>query len=174
MELRHETVQLDQFVEDAFAQVALWARSNEVNLVKDVHVASAILDPSLTMRVVVNLLSNALKFSPRGAAINVKIEPAGKDGVRFEVRDQGPGIPQEFANAIFEPFSQVKGTEGGTGLGLTFCRLAVHAQGGKIWVESQLGKGTRMVFTLPHVHALVAIDPTEVTEPAKPRPQSSV
>jgi signal transduction histidine kinase len=152
MEIRHETLALNRFFDDAFAQVALWARSNEVNLVQDLHVEQATFDPGLTMRVIVNLLSNALKFSPVGSTVVTRVETAGKDGVRFSIQDQGPGIPQEYADRIFEPFHQVKGTKGGTGLGLTFCRLAVQAQGGKIWVDSHPGKGTTMVFTLPHVH----------------------
>ncbi|HEY0867846.1 MAG TPA: HAMP domain-containing sensor histidine kinase, partial [Fimbriimonas sp.] len=162
MELRTEAVALDRFVDDAFDQVALWARSHEIGLVKEVHVATAMLDPALTMRILVNLLSNALKFSPPGSNVVVHVDPSPKDGIRFAVQDHGPGIPPEYAERIFEPFSQVKGTQGGTGLGLTFCRLAVHAQGGRIWVDSHLGKGTSMIFTLPHAQTL----PSESAKPA--------
>ena len=143
------------FVEDCLEQVELWARGNSVKLESDVIVDRARFDPVLTSRILINLLSNALKFSPEGGVVIVR---AGMShgSIRFSVSDQGPGIPQEYAAVIFEPFGQVKGTKGGTGLGLTFCRLAVHAQGGRIWVESQVGKGTTMHFTIPqhgHGHA---------------------
>ncbi len=149
MPLRIERVALDRLVSNCFEQVALWAKSAEVTMVSDVHVPQATLDPDLTSRVVVNLLSNALKFSPPGSEVKVTAMPAGHGGIRFSVKDNGPGIPADYIDSIFEPFSQAKGTTGGTGLGLTFCRLAVHAQGGRIWVESAVGKGTTMHFTIP-------------------------
>lgn len=151
MEIRHECVVVDQLLADACEQVSLWAMGRHITFKRETQVERASLDPTLTVRVLVNLLSNALKYSPDGSEIEIKVIPAGKDGMRFTVRDHGPGMPAEYVGRIFEPFSQVKGTKGGTGLGLTFCRLAVTAQGGKIWVESQLGKGTQMHFTIPHI-----------------------
>jgi signal transduction histidine kinase len=148
MEVRAEKIRLATFVDETIAQLALWAKGNEVEIVRELDGADAVLDPSLTSRVLVNLLSNALKFSPAGSKVTLRAV-ANAHGVRFSVIDQGPGIPPEFVESIFEPFAQVKGTKGGTGLGLTFCRLAVLAQGGKIWVESQVGKGTMMIFTIP-------------------------
>jgi len=141
------------FVEDSLEQVELWARGQNIKLDSDVIVDRARFDPVLTGRVLINLLSNALKFSPDGGTVTVR---AGMShgSIKFSVMDQGPGIPQEDAELIFEPFAQVKGTTGGTGLGLTFCRLAIQAQGGKIWVESHVGKGTSMHFTIPqHGHS---------------------
>ena len=140
------------FVEDCLEQIELWARGRSIKLESEVVVDRARLDPVLTSRVVINLLSNALKFSPDGGKILVR---AGMShgALRISIVDEGPGISQEDAESIFQPFVQVKGTTGGTGLGLTFCRLAVQAQGGRIWVESQLGKGTTMHFTIPqHGH----------------------
>lgn len=145
-------VELAGFVEDCLQQVELWARGHGIRLETDIQTDRARLDPDLTSRVIVNLLGNALKYSPDGGAVTVRAALV-HGAVRFSVVDEGPGIPQEYADVIFEPFGQVRGTQGGTGLGLTFCRLAVHAQGGKIWVESQLGKGTTMQFTIPqHGH----------------------
>jgi signal transduction histidine kinase len=152
-------VEIDSFVEDCLEQVELWARGHNITLESEVIVDRARLDPVLTGRILINLLSNALKFSPEGAIVRLR---AGMShgSIRFSVIDEGPGIPEEFAEVIFEPFGQVKGTIGGTGLGLTFCRLAVQAQGGRIWVESQLGKGTAMHFTIPqHGHTHGAIEP---------------
>ncbi|HWD38440.1 MAG TPA: HAMP domain-containing sensor histidine kinase [Fimbriimonas sp.] len=152
MPIQAVSVDLDGFCSDCLDQVTLWAKGLGVELVKDVRVANTFLDPVLTSRVVVNLLSNALKFSPHGGEVRLTVLASGHAGVRFSVSDNGPGIPSEYAKTIFEPFAQVAGTKGGTGLGLTFCRLAVQAQGGKIWVESAVGRGTTMHFTL-HVHA---------------------
>ena len=146
------------FVEDSLEQVELWARGQSINLQSDVIVDRARIDPVLTGRILINLLSNALKYSPENGTVWLR---AGMShgSIRFSVSDEGPGIPQEYAEVIFEPFGQVKGTTGGTGLGLTFCRLAVHAQGGRIWVESHVGKGTTMHFTIPQHHGHSAIEP---------------
>lgn len=148
MEVEREEVSVDEFLEGCLRQVELWARGDGIELVKEVSVERAQLDPTLTSRVLVNLLGNALKYSPEGGTVTVRAI-LSHGAVRFSVVDQGPGIPAEFADVIFEPFGQVKGTQGGTGLGLTFCRVAVHAQGGKIWVESHHGQGTTMHFTIP-------------------------
>lgn len=72
--------------------------------------------------------------------------------MRCAVHDSGSGIPPEYRERIFDRFVQVKGPRGrrrGTGLGLTFCKLVVEAHGGRIWVESEEGKGSTFYFTLP-------------------------
>lgn len=148
MVVAKEETRLDALIESCFEQVELWARGHEIELLREISAETAFLDPELTSRVLVNLLSNALKYSPESGAVCVRVSHSGHS-TRFAVIDQGPGIPPEYVDTIFEPFGQVKGTRGGTGLGLTFCRLAIQAQGGKIWVESQVGKGTTMLFTVP-------------------------
>ena len=157
METQFTSVDVAQLVEEAVDDVRLWAQTNEITLDQRVSVASWVLDPNLVRRTLVNLLSNALKFSPPGSTVVVSAESSG-NVIRFSVADQGPGIPPEYKERIFEPFNQVKGTKGGSGLGLTFCRLAVQAHHGRIWVESTLGHGTTMVFTMPmgHVDAAAA------------------
>ena len=153
MPVDFEDVELKPFVDDSLRQVELWARGHDISLETDLQIEHARLDRQLTGRVLVNLLSNALKFSPAGTAVSVRAG-LSHGAIRFSVIDQGPGIPPEFVDLIFEPFGQVRGTQGGTGLGLTFCRLAVQAQGGRIWVESHVGKGTTVHFALPqHGHA---------------------
>jgi signal transduction histidine kinase len=150
MTMNVQHVLIDEIVEEAVKQVTLWANSEEVHLEPDVNVPNGLLDRELTVRVLVNLLSNALKYSPRGGNIRIGVTAQGT-GLRFVVEDHGPGIPAEYVQTVFEPFGQVRGTKGGTGLGLTFCRLAVQAQGGRIWAESVVGKGTKMIFTI-HAH----------------------
>ena len=108
------------------------------------------VDMDMMRRVIINLLENASKFSPVDSTIQTG---AGKnsDGVEFWIQDHGPGIPAGERERIFEKFVRVKGKNkiGGLGIGLAFCRLAVQAHGGKIWVESEEGKGSKFLFTLP-------------------------
>ncbi|MBN1536652.1 MAG: GAF domain-containing protein [Anaerolineales bacterium] len=101
-------------------------------------------------RVLANLLDNAVKFTPRGGEIVISAAQVG-DEVQVCVSDTGPGVPPEYGDKIFERFSQVPGQMGrrrGSGLGLAFCKLAMEAQGGRIWVETPPEGGSRFVFTL--------------------------
>jgi signal transduction histidine kinase len=110
-------------------------------------------DRTVIARVIDNLIDNAVKFSPAPGAISISLQ-LGPDHIRFSLRDNGPGVAPEYQHSIFEKFFQVetKGREsarGGIGLGLAFCRLAVEAQDGKIWVESDGRNGATFHFTLP-------------------------
>ncbi len=109
-----------------------------------------LLDHGIIHRVLQNLLDNALKFSPPNGIIQLSLL-VGTDHVRIAVRDSGPGIAPEFRQKIFDKFVQIKGDRGrrGTGLGLTFCQLAVEAHGGAIGVESSREPGSTFWFTLP-------------------------
>jgi signal transduction histidine kinase len=101
-----------------------------------------------------NLLSNAIKFTPEGGRIEVGATL--KDGlVEVSVSDTGVGIAPEDQEAVFEEFRQVGSADKkveGTGLGLTLCRKFVALHGGKIWVKSELGKGSTFRFTIPVAH----------------------
>jgi len=105
----------------------------------------------LVRQVVLNLLANAVKFTPEGGRIDVGAVP--KDGfVEVSVSDTGIGIAPEDQEKVFEEFRQV-GTAAkkveGTGLGLTLCRKFVELHGGEIWVKSELGAGSTFTFTIP-------------------------
>ncbi len=110
------------------------------------------VDVDMIRRVLINLMENASKFTaPEG-----KIELGGKqegEWVQLWVQDNGSGIPFTEQEHIFEKFARVKGQENvsGLGVGLAFCRLAVNGHGGKIWVESEVGKGSKFILTLPVV-----------------------
>jgi PAS domain S-box-containing protein len=107
------------------------------------------IDPDLIERVFTNLIGNAIKYTPEGGTIIVSI--VEKDGaLKCGVEDTGEGIPPEYLERVFEKFEQVTGQrKGGTGLGLTIARFFVESHLGKIWVESEVGKGARFYFTLP-------------------------
>jgi NtrC-family two-component system sensor histidine kinase KinB len=144
-----------QLAQSALEQVTLWAGQNGVEIAAslDTGQATVLADPLLTERVLVNLLSNALKVSPPGSVIRLRAAPIRRGALLFSVTDEGPGIAREWRNRVFDRFAQIETPKGlpivGTGLGLTFCRLAVEAQGGSIWLESEEGKGTTVAFTLP-------------------------
>jgi signal transduction histidine kinase len=109
-------------------------------------------DQQLIQRVLANLVGNAIAHTPPGGRITLAARPEPAGHVTFSVRDTGQGIPLEQQQRIFEKFAQVEsgGTRRrGTGLGLTFCRMAVDAHGGRIWVESKVGAGSTFAFTLP-------------------------
>jgi len=108
------------------------------------------VDVDMIRRVLVNLLENASKFTPLHGQMFVGGQVEG-DWVTLWVQDTGPGIPDESREYIFEKFARLQGERNikGLGLGLAFCRLAVQAHGGRIWVESQPGAGSRFLFTLP-------------------------
>jgi signal transduction histidine kinase len=97
-------------------------------------------------------VSNAVKFTPDGEKISIAACP--RDGfVEVSVRDNGVGIPPEQQESIFDKFHQVretaKGTSEGTGLGLAITKALVELHGGRIWVESEPGNGSRFTFTMP-------------------------
>jgi signal transduction histidine kinase len=111
------------------------------------------LDRERMLQVLANLITNALKFTPQGGRIVVAGERVG-DELRLCVSDTGMGIPGDMLEAVFERFCQVgKNDQRGLGLGLHISRCIVDAHGGKIWVESKLGEGSRFHFTLPLARA---------------------
>ncbi|HEY0075573.1 MAG TPA: response regulator [Abditibacteriaceae bacterium] len=109
-------------------------------------------DASKISRVIVNLLGNAIKFTPTGGQISLTTQLIG-DSVQFSISDTGEGIPREAFGRIFEKFGQVESRQSGrkmsTGLGLTFCKMTVEAHGGQIWLDSQIGQGSTFYFTVP-------------------------
>ena len=106
------------------------------------------LDPQLLERVVINLIGNALKFTPDGGFITVKFIELS-DRIQGQVIDTGNGMPPEFLNRIFKKFEQASGTRGGTGLGLAICKYVIDAHYGEISVRSKQGEGTTFTFTIP-------------------------
>ncbi len=116
------------------------------------ELAPARADKGLLERVVANLLSNAIKHTPEGGTITIGARERGGEAVLY-VSDTGEGIPEAYHTVIFEKFRQAEVKRAGVrtdhGLGLTFCRMAVEAHGGRIWVESAPGRGSTFYVSLP-------------------------
>jgi signal transduction histidine kinase len=161
MQINPIELSASQLVTSAIRQIALLAESSSLTLIRQV---AADLPPfqgdeDTLHRTLVNLLGNAIKFTPAGGVVTVAARLSDdRQGVLFSVCDTGEGIPPEAFERIFEKFGQVqtrqRGREMSTGLGLTFCKLVVEAHGGHIEVESAPGKGSTFSFTIPLPSAL--------------------
>jgi two-component system sensor histidine kinase/response regulator len=131
-------------------------------------------DPTRLRQLIVNLAGNAIKFTERGnVVVGAELESGPGDGVHLHIRvsDTGIGIPPEKQQLIFEPFAQADGSTtrrfGGTGLGLTISRRIVEMMGGRMWVESEAGRGSVFHFTAMFRHAAVtAVDPERLERQA--------
>ncbi len=113
--------------------------------------ADIVCDKPLVERVLMNLTGNALKFTPKGGRITIGATTSETE-IHFWVQDSGPGIPADKLEAIFEKFKQLDrdtAARAGYGLGLSICKKIVEVHGGKIWVESKEGHGSRFAFSLP-------------------------
>ena len=116
----------------------------------DPKLPSILADLPRLEQVLVNLIHNAVKFTPPGGEIRLGAEPAGHC-IRFYTRDTGPGIPSDDLPRIFERFYRVDRSRSGsgTGLGLSIARHLVEAHGGRIWAESREGAGSSFYFIIP-------------------------
>ena len=153
MPLVRNVVDLPDIAGEALDEAATLA--NEKNLTLTMDMASTLppidVDPSLIMRVIQNLMNNAIKFTPEGGVVHLKAWQENGDSTRLymSVQDTGPGIPEEIQSRLFEEFVTGLHTGRGSGLGLAFCKLALEAHGQQIWVETEVEKGTTFTFTLP-------------------------
>jgi signal transduction histidine kinase len=150
-----------QFEVVAASAIAQWEPVAEL---KGLRLAGAIAPPLPAIvadeqrlgRVVANLVANAIKFTPAGGCVTLAAWAEG-DGLRIEVRDDGPGISPEDVPRLFRPFSQLDMSAtrraGGLGIGLTLCKALVEAHGGQIGVASQPGNGSAFWFWLPGARA---------------------
>jgi len=147
--IKRERLSLTQIIRGVTQKIK--SRSALHRFVIETHAAlpEVLADPVRLERILTNLLDNAIKYSPDGGDINVSVEQ--NDGyLKIGVKDRGIGISKEDQEKIFKPFERVETTQiGGVGLGLNVCRRLVEAHGGKIWVESEPGKGSTFYFTLP-------------------------
>jgi signal transduction histidine kinase len=147
---RRSTVILRALVDRAVAAVARSAADRRVEL--RVHVpganAACALDPDIIARAIINLLENAVRFSPPQTAVTLAV---GVDavGATFTVEDQGPGIPPEAREHVFEPLVSLESGTQRRGLGLAFCKTAAEAHGGRVWIEEVEPRGGRLLLQIP-------------------------
>ena len=141
-----------ELIDHAIEVMRPMAQNQQIQLSGDNSDLLIYADRDRIMQCLTNLLSNAIKFSEPGVTVKVLAKPAEREA-RFEVSDHGRGIQEGKRHSIFERFQQVDTSDsrkrGGTGLGLAISRNIVEQHGGKIWVESQLGKGSTFFFTIP-------------------------
>lgn len=151
MPLQQTEVSAAQVVQASIDALLLWAKQKDITLVWSASIDTVYADPVITERILMNLLGNAIKFSDMHSQISIQVESWQAHQAAFSVQDSGKGIPQDWIKTAFDKFAQTgqDGTKRGSGLGLSFCRLAVEAQGGRIWIDSVLGQGTVITFTLP-------------------------
>ena len=148
--LQYSQCDLAQLINEVLSGFAALKGRRELQLAPPEAAVIVPLDRNLIFRLLQNLIANAIKFVGDAGRIQISIQP-GEAFVRICVADNGPGIPAAYHARIFEKFGQVKnrGRREGTGLGLTFSRLAVEAHGGRIGVDSEPGKGSTFWFELP-------------------------
>ena len=152
MEIQWRLVSVPEIVERVFKTLSV--KANKVKLVKDFskNFPSIVADPDKLEQVLVNLVGNALRYSPPEGAISVTGRQH-EGGVILEVKDAGPGIAFTEQEKIFDKFyrldNEINRKNPGTGLGLPICRALINLHGGKIWVESEINQGCRFMFTLP-------------------------
>lgn len=153
LKLQPESLDLAELCRDIVALVTAQAGSRTLRVETDGPPPRIEADRSLIRRVIQNIVGNALKFTdPERGEIVLRATLEGAQAI-VTIRDNGPGIPPEFHQKIFEPFFQVQGTQTpgvhSTGLGLSFCKLAVERHGGRIAVSGGPGQGSTFRITLP-------------------------
>ena len=156
MQWRDEDLDIKDVVEAALSGIAPLAQSKSIQVRSRSgdHLRRVRVDRDRLMQVLMNLLSNAIKFTGEGGQISVQVLGQGDPaGVLVSVDDTGVGIPAEDLGLIFERFHRsgdvLTSKVEGTGLGLAICRQIVEHYGGRIWAESEVGKGSRFLFFLP-------------------------
>lgn len=145
--------ELRPLIDRTLHEVMPLAESRDIRLEKALDdIPPVFMDSERIRQVLRNLIGNALKFTPRGGLVRVVVRRTD-EGATVAVTDTGPGIPKEHISAIFEKFRQVSPADArrlqGTGLGLAIVKHIVQAHGGRIWVESEVGKGSTFTFVLP-------------------------
>ncbi len=154
MQLDREEFYVGTVLEDTIATMQPLAVKKNVRLTVDVssRLSSIVADVNKFKQIVYNLVGNAIKFTPAGGAVSISTAVMD-NAARFEISDTGVGIAPADQEKIFSEFQQADGSSSrqyeGTGLGLTLTRKFVELHGGRIWVESQVGKGSNFYFTLP-------------------------
>jgi len=169
MEIEPHTLDVHRTFDSALKIIGAKARERHQELVIDIDPACPQLyaDERALKQILINLVSNAVKFTPEGGRICVIGSRARCGNFQIMVEDNGPGIPREKLDRIFKPFSQVDNRYdrqgGGTGLGLALVRGLAELHGGRAWIESDYGKGCRAYVVLPIAAELRGVERKSVT-----------
>ena len=154
LQLKRESTDLGSFFREIVSGFEAQAKEKEIKVdLSLVDVEAMNIDPQRVREVLTNLLSNALRYTPHGGVVDVNLTGTGSGverSVMISVEDSGSGIASEDLSQIFDRFYK-SSDSGGMGLGLSIAKYLVEAHGGKIWAESEVGRGTRISFTLPAV-----------------------
>ncbi|MHB0912125.1 MAG: ATP-binding protein [Armatimonadota bacterium] len=152
LDLNPKQVNLPTLIDKVISVQKSYTNKHELKLDIDPDLPTIIADEDKIDQILTNLTNNAIKYSPKGGEITISASREG-EGVRIAVSDQGMGIPEEHLPKVFERFHRVDNRDtrevGGTGLGLYLVKHLVEAHGGKIWAESDWGKGSSFIFILP-------------------------
>jgi len=153
LELGPEDFSVSRLVDEASETVAGLALRRHIEVINNCSPARAHADKARVTQVIINYLSNAIKFSPKNSKITISdlIDPQSPHMLCISVQDEGPGIEESQRRRLFERYYQAKsGRESkGFGLGLAICKLIVESHGGRVGVESEVGKGSVFWFTIP-------------------------
>ena len=151
--LNLQPVPLRPLAEKVLADLKSRTDAKSVKLVNDLPELTAPADANRLEQVLANLVDNAIKYGRADGTVIVGGQKAAADKIEIYVQDDGPGIPPESLDRVFERFYRVDKArsreQGGTGLGLSIVKHIVQSHGGKVWVKSELGKGATFFFTLP-------------------------
>ena len=144
----YSRVDLKQVAGQVIAALKVQSDNKNIRIVTDLDEVEAFLDRGLMVQIIDNLLSNAIKFSDHHTTIHVNLKEANR-AVRIEIEDEGPGILEEEMPLLFQKFQKLQarptGGESSTGLGLSIVKKYVEAMEGKVWCESEFGKGSRFI-----------------------------
>jgi K+-sensing histidine kinase KdpD len=155
MEYSFKIVNIERLIQDAISQIQHSPR-HKLEYKVDFNATYIKGDQIKLRQVIQNLVNNAVKYSPRGGTVAVSAQDVTEETILVSVKDEGLGIPPEQKDKLFQKFSRVNEGEAskmtGSGLGLWICKEVVVAHGGKIWFESEVGKGTTFKFTLKKSH----------------------
>jgi signal transduction histidine kinase len=161
IQLQLEPVDLKSIVQGTCLQIAPLLQSKGQKLTTDLPATLPLIhgDGPRLEQVLLNLMTNAVKFTPRGGSISIKVREQDS-GVKVEVKDTGIGIAKEEQSRLFKPYSRVasdRQRQPGLGLGLALAKQVVELHGGKIWVDSESGGGSTFSFYLPRRPATRAV-----------------
>ncbi len=183
IELNPIPVDLDSFIQTTVQQFKVPCQTKGVGLfvtTEGLKERSILADEVRIRQVLINLIGNAIKFTPEDGSVSLRVfsetDPNTHPQIHFVVADTGIGIPRDKLALIFDPFTQADGGTtrkfGGTGLGLAICRRLVELLGGRIWVESELGKGSQFHFTI--AMQSLEVETSAAVKLSKPAPAAPV